>query len=63
MQRLVELGLGDLALVPEGLAPAAEKTHLIAALGGVNVGVDEANPGKTFEKAFDAARGALAYQG
>ncbi|MEO8370926.1 MAG: hypothetical protein ABI806_17215 [Candidatus Solibacter sp.] len=43
--------------------PAAEKSHLILALGGVNVGVDDANPGKTFEKAFDAARGALAYQG
>jgi hypothetical protein len=43
--------------------PAAEKTHLQAAFLTVGITVDEGNPNKTFAKAFDSARGGLAFHG
>lgn len=43
--------------------PAAEKTALTTAMASVGITVDEANPNKTFAKAFDSARGGLAFQG
>jgi hypothetical protein len=32
-------------------------------MAGVGITVDETNPNKTFAKAFDSARGGLAFQG
>jgi hypothetical protein len=43
--------------------PELEKTALRTAFLAVGIGVDEANPSKTFEKAFDSARGGMAFQG
>jgi hypothetical protein len=43
--------------------PAAEKTALTTAMASVGITVDETNPNKTFAKAFDSARGGLAFQG
>jgi hypothetical protein len=42
---------------------AAEKTHLITALTGAGVQVDDANAGTSLEAALNTARGALAYFG
>jgi hypothetical protein len=43
--------------------PESEKTHLKSALLAVGITVDETNPDKTFAKAFDSARGGMAFQG
>jgi hypothetical protein len=43
--------------------PESEKTALKTAFLAVGITVDEANPNKTFAKAFDSARGGLAFQG
>jgi len=43
--------------------PAADRTRLITALQNVGVGVDDNDPNRTFGRAFDSARGALAFQG
>jgi hypothetical protein len=43
--------------------PQAEKDALKTAFLAVGITVDEANPGKTFQKAFDSARGGMAFHG
>jgi len=43
--------------------PEPEKAQLKTALQAVGVTVDETNPNKTFAKAFDSARGSMAFQG
>ena len=43
--------------------PAAERNHLQAALQAVGVTVDDTSVDKTFAKAFNSARGGLAFQG
>ena len=43
--------------------PAADQTHLATLFQAANVGIDANDPNKTFAKAFESARGALAYQG
>lgn len=40
----------------------SEATTLKAAFNESGIGVDDTDPGKTFEKAFQSARGALAFQ-
>jgi hypothetical protein len=43
--------------------PQVEKDALKTALQAVGITVDETNPNKTFQKAFDSARGGMAFQG
>ena len=43
--------------------PQAEKDALKTAFQSVGITVDEANPNRTFQKAFDSARGGMAFQG
>jgi hypothetical protein len=43
--------------------PEAEKAQLKTALQAVGVTVDETNPNRTFAKAFNSARGGIAFQG
>lgn len=43
--------------------PAAERAALITALQGVDVTVNDADQNRSFGKAFEAARGAMAFQG
>ena len=40
----------------------AEKAALVTAFQGKGIAVDEAQPGKTFEKAFNSVRGAVAFR-
>jgi hypothetical protein len=43
--------------------PQAEKDQLKTKFASVGITVDETNPNKTFAKAFDSARGGMAFQG
>lgn len=43
--------------------PQAEKDALKTAFQSVGITVDESNPNRTFQKAFDSARGGMAFQG
>jgi hypothetical protein len=43
--------------------PAAEKTQLQTAFQAVGITVDESNPNRTFAKAFESARGGVAFYG
>ena len=43
--------------------PQAEKDALKTAFQAVGITVDGSNPNKTFQKAFDSARGGMAFQG
>jgi hypothetical protein len=41
--------------------PTADRATLTQALAGINVTVNDADPQRTFERAFDSVRGALAF--
>src|SRR5262245_4027463 len=43
--------------------PEADKTQLKNAFQSVGITVDETNPNRTFAKAFNSARGGIAFQG
>jgi len=43
--------------------PASEKAQLQTAFAGVGITVDDENPNRTFDKAFQSARGGIAFQG
>jgi hypothetical protein len=43
--------------------PADARDHLVTLFQAVDVGIDPNDPNKSFDRAFDSARGALAFQG